>query len=316
MQVGDVVERVAAVVHLVFQVERLGEMRGLDQGGDAALDRDVAAQEVGGALKNPGRVTVEPGLRVLGRHQRDVELLAQLDAVVDVLVGERVLVPVEAEVLDSAPDAQRHLVIVRPNRIEHQRVVVAGGAPHRLAHLDVLAPILRRMDLVRGPAGGFELADLLDVGRRAFVHLRAGVGRHAQAIRTDELMDRHVGGLAGDVPQRDVHRPDRAHRGGAAALPHGLIEPLARERVLAHEDRLEILDEPRPVVRCGMIGRAEKGVAVDALIGLDGQEPELAPAAEPSGVRGIAGRRDVVPGEQGERHVGDFHGPSRCCRAQ
>src|SRR5207253_4336430 len=74
VQVGDVVERVAAVVHLVFQVERLGEMRGLDQGGDAALDRDVAAQEVGGALKNPGRVAVEPGLRVLGRHQRDVEL--------------------------------------------------------------------------------------------------------------------------------------------------------------------------------------------------------------------------------------------------
>jgi hypothetical protein len=164
------------------------------------------------------------------------------------------------------------------------------------------------MNFIGAPASGFEMLDLIDVGIRVVVHLRAGVGGHAETIRADELMDRHVGGLAGDVPQRDVHRADRAYRGGTAAPPHGLVEPLARERVLSHEDRLEILDEARTVVGGGMIGRAEEGVAVDALVGLDREEAQLARAAEASGVRGVARRRDIVPREQGERHVGDFHG--------
>ena len=50
MEVGDVVQRIAAVMDLVVHAEGLGEMRGLHQRGDAALHRDVAAQEVGGLL--------------------------------------------------------------------------------------------------------------------------------------------------------------------------------------------------------------------------------------------------------------------------
>jgi hypothetical protein len=163
------------------------------------------------------------------------------------------------------------------------------------------------MDLVGAPAGGLELADLLDIGGGRLVHLRAGIGRHARTVRAEELVDRHVGGLAGDVPQRDVHGADRAHRGGAAALPHRLIEPLALERVLSHDDGLEVLDEAGAVVRGGMIGGTEKGVAIDALVGPDGHEAELAAAAEAAGMGGIAGRRNIVPGEQRQGYVGDFH---------
>jgi hypothetical protein len=41
VEVRDVVQRVAAVVDLEVHVEALGEMRGLDQRRDPALDRDV-----------------------------------------------------------------------------------------------------------------------------------------------------------------------------------------------------------------------------------------------------------------------------------
>ena len=95
------------MVDLEVHVEGFGQVRGLDQRGDAALDRHVAAQEVGRLLGDPGRVGREAAGRVLGRQDRDVELLLQLHVVVDVVLGQRVLVPVVAELLDRQPDAQR-----------------------------------------------------------------------------------------------------------------------------------------------------------------------------------------------------------------
>ena len=120
MQVRQVVQRVAAVVHLVVHVERLGEMRGLQHRREPAFVRDVAAQVVGGALGQPDRIGIEPARRILGRHDRNVQLLPQLHVVVDVLVGQRVLVPVIAHLLDRAADPQRLRVVVAPGRIEHQ----------------------------------------------------------------------------------------------------------------------------------------------------------------------------------------------------
>src|SRR5581483_6905020 len=89
-----------AMMNLVIHAKRLGEVRGLDQGGNAALDRDIAAQHVGGALRDPRDVGVEPADRVFGGEDRDRQLLFQLDVVVDVLVVQRVLVPVEPHLLD------------------------------------------------------------------------------------------------------------------------------------------------------------------------------------------------------------------------
>jgi hypothetical protein len=62
-------------VGLEIHPEGFGQMRRLDQGGYPALDRDVAAQKVGGALGDPRDVRIEPANRVFGRQDRDVELL-------------------------------------------------------------------------------------------------------------------------------------------------------------------------------------------------------------------------------------------------
>src|SRR5207253_2730242 len=98
------------------------------------------------------------------------------------------------------------------------------------------------------------------------------------------LWDRQPRDLAGEVPQRDVHRPDRAVRGVADLLRHRLVEPLAIERILAEHERLEIVDQRRRVHLRAAHGRAEEGVTLHALVGADREQPELARAAEPAGV--------------------------------
>ena len=97
-----------------IHAESFGEMCRLDQGGDAALDRDVAAQEIGRPLGDPRDVGIEPADRVFGGEDWDIELLLQLDVVVNVLVGERVLVSVETHLLDRSADPQRLLIAIAP----------------------------------------------------------------------------------------------------------------------------------------------------------------------------------------------------------
>ena len=81
------------MVDLIANAERLGEVRGLEQRGNAAPDRDVAAQAVGRLVQDPGRVVGEAARAVLGRHQREVELLAQPHAAEQVVIGERIPPP-------------------------------------------------------------------------------------------------------------------------------------------------------------------------------------------------------------------------------
>ena len=57
-------------------------MGGLDQGRDAALDRDITAQKIGRALEDPRDIRVEPADRVFGGEDRNVELLLEFDVVV------------------------------------------------------------------------------------------------------------------------------------------------------------------------------------------------------------------------------------------
>src|SRR5262249_7894931 len=51
----------------------------------------------------------------------------------------------------------------------------------------------------------------------------------------------------------------------------------------------------------------EKRVALDAVVGLDREQPELALAAEAAGVAAVSGRWNIGPGEQRKRDVRDLH---------
>jgi hypothetical protein len=50
-------------MHLEIHAEGFGEVGGLDQGRNAPLDRDVAAQKVGRALEDPRDIGIEPADR-------------------------------------------------------------------------------------------------------------------------------------------------------------------------------------------------------------------------------------------------------------
>jgi hypothetical protein len=108
---------------------------------------------------------------------------------------------------------------------------------------------------------------LLGIGLDRVVDLGAGIGPDAVAAGADQAVDRQVRDLAGNVPQRDVDRADRADARHPRPRPQQTVEPLAVERVLAHDDRLEEMDETRPVKARRVRRGAEKGVALDALVG-------------------------------------------------
>ena len=60
MKIGEIVDRIAADMHLVVHRKRFGEMRCLDKRCNAALDRDVASQIIGGPLSDPDRIGSNP----------------------------------------------------------------------------------------------------------------------------------------------------------------------------------------------------------------------------------------------------------------
>ena len=105
VQVRDVIQRVAAVVDFVVHVERFGEVRRFHERRDPALHGHVAAQVIGGLVHEPRRVRRESAGRVLRREDRDREVLLELDVAQQIVVGQRILVPVEAELLGDLSHA-------------------------------------------------------------------------------------------------------------------------------------------------------------------------------------------------------------------
>jgi hypothetical protein len=85
----------------------------------------------------------------------------------------------------------------------------------------------------------------------------------------------------------------------ALARSHRRVQLLARERVLAHQHGLEEPDQRAGIGLRRIVGGAEESMALDAVIGPDAQQPEIAAARGVVRPLRIAGRRDVFPGEQG-----------------
>src|SRR5271165_155763 len=75
-------------------------------------------------------------------------------------------------------------------------------AAHRLAHLDVLVRVLRRVDLVGFPAVGPELCGLFRIGLRAVEDLARRVGADLRAPAAEKLVEGHSRRLGADIPQR------------------------------------------------------------------------------------------------------------------
>ena len=165
------------------------------------------------------------------------------------------------------------------------------------------------MDLVGAPAVRLEGLRLIDIGGDVGQHLRTRIGDDRSAARAHQRMHRQLGDLAAEVPQRRVHRADRAIADDARDQTHGAVDALALQRVLAHQHRLQRTDQLRSVHRRRIGRRAEEGVALQALVGVDAQQAKIA-GGRCERAQMVARRRDVVPGEDGQRYVVDLHDES------
>ena len=152
---------------------------------------------------------------VLAAGHRHVERARDLDVAVDVLGRDRLLEPLDVELLELAADA---------DRLRHRQAVV--GVDHqpdvgadRLAHRGDAADVELRIE----PRPIFILIAVkpsVDVALRLLdglldqpVHVdEVEAGRVARDLgaegAADQLVDRLVAGLADDVPQRDVDAAD------------------------------------------------------------------------------------------------------------
>ena len=127
-----------------------------------------------------------------------------------------------------------------------QRVADSGDPRQILARLDLaefgVADQFAPMRLGRGVAADLHLHALeaadaigLGFGREVgggfalLVEAARGIGLDPVAAAAEQPVDRHVGDLAGDVPQRDVDAADRLHDEPAPAVLPGAGEHLLPE---------------------------------------------------------------------------------------
>ena len=245
------------MMDFVVHAERLGEVRDLETTGQPALDRHIAAQVIRRPVHDPWRIGGGAGGWQFRRHDRNLEHLLELDVAVEVVVGKRVFIPVEVEILNCPPDAQRLGVIVGPGGIEHQPKVAAHSFAHSPADLDIQFRNGRRVDLVRGPAGFLVLERFLAIGLRRIQDRGTGIGRDAVAARTHQAVNGQPGGSSGKIPEGHINGADCANhlspRVAAGTGHHRAPQPFTGQGVFARQHRLQTLhDEGGITVRRGV----------------------------------------------------------------
>src|SRR5690606_36062232 len=135
---------------------------------------------------------------------------------------------------------------------------------------------------------------------------RARVGGQTVAAGAEQPVNRQARDLARDVPERDVHGADRPEHYGAVLRHQELVEPVTVERVLAHDERLQVVDQPARVDIDRSKGRAKERVAIDAGVGGYRQKAQMNVTVIGSRVARVGHLRQAGPAEDGERHVSDL----------
>ena len=304
------------------QVRRNLNVAGFRHGGNLARLQDAARN---------GQVELQDGCRLLLKHGHELELVEQALArghgdargaghpghLRDVLRRHRLLEPERIELLHPLGKPNGAVGVELSVRADQNVAAVADGLPHLAHHQGRVAQALQA---VRGArVHGIELdggEPLVHVGQGHLGGLLAritgaparqiGVGPqpivHAAA---QQVVDGLAGGLAGDVPQRNVDGAEDGRGDGADASDKPLLvdavpDLLDLERILSHQILLgEIVNQGQGrVVHARVVRRfADAG---QAFVGADLDE-------QPA--RTAESRRRVVNQKRLDRV--DFHGRFR-----
>ena len=123
-------------------------------------------------------------------------------------------------------------------------------------------------------------------------------------------MDRHVRGLAGNIPQRDINCADCADRRKPATAPDCVVKPLALKRILPHQRRLQISDSACGIGRARLNDFSKKCVTLDSVVRRNSQQAEVVLL---SGLLHdvIRDSRQAFPRKKRKRDIGNFHQGTR-----
>ena len=203
--------------------------------GDAAADREIGLQDVGGAQFDQ-IAKVEARALALAGGDRDVRRAAHLGQAALVVGGHRLLEPGQAAVAHQVAELLRLGHREGAVRVAHQ---IDAGAERRARGDHALGRRLRRAvehadaHLHRAEAALRDVAQQLFADACGVRPAARRVGRHALGAATaEQLPDRHAERLAEQVPQRDVDARQRRDRHAAPAR-----SPETRGRARARSGR-------------------------------------------------------------------------------
>src|SRR5262249_8835609 len=138
------------------------------------------------------------------------EVIAKLAIGAEIKFAHRLLIPVEAVVLEDVAEPECRGEIPAGGAVEHQRRRIARPAAKVYAELRVLARVAPGMEL----EGKEALVDaLLDVPLILFHRVpgdRGGIRRNAAVLAADHFPDGHPGDAGLDVPREEIDETEVA----------------------------------------------------------------------------------------------------------
>lgn len=255
----------------------------------------------------------------LAAGDRGLEPGAERAVAVAVFRGDRLLEPAGLQVVEGVADFQRLGQGIGVVGVDHEREIVADAAADRFGEADVVARADADLHLGGDEAGVPDPCRLVrEAGGEAFGILAAE--HHAVTIdgnafvvaAADEPAEGKAGGLAGDVPERDVDAGQRLDRHALlAVIAEQIIDVMPEDgavaRVAAEDHRPDDLLDDGAVGERDIAGAEALAPAGEALVGSDLDQVRGAPGVELLGVAELL--RQVV-GEDVTDDVGDLHGGS------
>ena len=271
----------------------LRERRDPDHLGDPAAPGDVGLDQVD--VPALDQLPEAPAGRVLlAGRDREIDRVCELGVGLVLVRLERLLEPVDAELLELARDADRRRRVrdVAEPGVDHDLDAVAAGLAGGGGEADVVVGIASQ----RAPAELDRRVAQLAQRRHGLCDLLGRVRHQPRRVRSnplvldgaEQLAHRLAERLPLDVPERDVDAADRVDRDPAAAdedhaAVHLVPEPLDVERVLADQQLAQAVRDRmrgRGVhERRDRVGRrVDLADAGDPLVGVD-QDDEIVLAA-------------------------------------
>jgi hypothetical protein len=137
---------------------------------------------------------------------------------------------------------------------------------HRLTNRDVVAPLLRRMNLIGTPTRGLVAHGFGGVGLGRIENRRTRIRRDAVTKRAEQRVNRQARYFPGQIPERHIDRADRPHAGHSAARPAVGNDALAPERIASEHKRFEIAEQALGIDVCRIEGGTQKSMPRQTIV--------------------------------------------------